>query len=66
MYMLGRHKRSLVHQPGVQKLLVRVNILAYAAQAERRLELSCMKNIPIKLGGRNRHYFLFFRIKKLR
>jgi hypothetical protein len=39
MYMLGRHKWSLVHQPGVQKLLVRVNVLAYAVQAERRLEI---------------------------
>jgi hypothetical protein len=39
MYMLGRHQGSLVHQPGVQKLLVRVNILAYAAQAECRLEI---------------------------
>jgi hypothetical protein len=35
MYMLGRHKRSLVHKPGVQKLLVRVNILAYTAQADK-------------------------------
>jgi hypothetical protein len=37
MYMLGRHKGSLVHQSGVQKLLVRVNILAYAVQP--RLEI---------------------------